>query len=431
MINILSDLVRGKSVLILGFGREGRSTYKMLTRLGLHTRLGIADMNTPADAAELSAELHCGEGYFDRLDDYDIVFKSPGIVLPKHWSEYKSLITSQTEVFLQAYNRQIIGITGTKGKSTVSTLTHHVLRENGLPCLLAGNIGIPMFEIADSVMPQTIIVLELSCHQLEICRFSPSVAVLLNIYEEHLDHYGTLENYANAKFNIYLHQKPLDELYCIYPELVAGKKTTPSRVIKVNPADIPFTSFEELEGVRLRGTHNLGNCAVVYAICKNFGISDEAFTASVCSYQPLHHRLELLGQRDGVDYYDDSIATAVESAISAMESIQNASTILIGGMDRGIDYTKLVDYLAGCRLQNIIFMYASGKRIHAQFLEKTGGRSGHNIILCNDLAEAVSAAKRVTPAGTACILSPASASYDHFKNFEERGEVYKALVFEQ
>jgi len=429
LTGILSDIVRGKSVLILGFGREGRSTYKMLTKLGVHRRLGIADMNTPTDFNDPNVSMHCGEGYFDSLEAYDIVFKSPGIVLPRHWDEYKCLITSQTEVFMQAYNRQIIGITGTKGKSTVSTLTYHVLSENGLPCLLAGNIGTPMFEIAESVTDETIIVLELSCHQLEICRFSPSVAVLLNIYEEHLDHYGTLENYANAKMNIYLHQKPLDELFCIDPELVRGRKTSPSRVIKVDTSVLPFSSFDQLDGVKLRGTHNVSNCAVVYSLCRGFGISDEDFIRSVCSYTPLHHRLEFIGQKNGVDYYDDSIATAVESCINAMESINNAATILIGGMDRGIDYTKLVDYLADCRLENIIFMYKSGERIHGMLMERTGGQPKQQVILTADLAEAVETAQRITPEGGACILSPASASYDHFKNFEERGDTYKALLF--
>ncbi len=429
LTEILSNIVRGKSVLILGFGREGRSTYKMLTRLGAHSRLGIADMNTPADFDDPAVAMHCGEGYFDVLDDYDIVFKSPGIVLPKHWNEYKSLITSQTEVFMQAYNRQIIGITGTKGKSTVSTLTHHVLKTNGVPTLLAGNIGLPMFEIYDSVTPETVIVLELSCHQLEICRFSPSIGVLLNIYEEHLDHYGTLENYANAKLNIYLNQKPLDELYINDMSLIEGRKDTRSRVVMIDPAILPFETLEELGGIKLRGTHNRSNCAFVYTICRNFGISVEAFVESLRSYEPLHHRLEFIGQKNGVDYYDDSIATAVESCINAMESIGNASTILIGGMDRGIDYTKLVEYLPGCRLQNIVFMYASGKRIHDQLMEYSGGKMEQNIYLVDDLSAAVETAQRITPEGGACILSPAAASYDHFKNFEERGDVYKALVF--
>jgi len=429
LTGILSEIVRDKSVLILGFGREGRSTYKMLNRLGVHSRLGIADMNTPADFDDPAVSLHCGEGYFDVLDDYDVVFKSPGIVLPKHWNDYKCLITSQTEVFMQAYNRQIIGITGTKGKSTVSTLTHHVLKTNGVPTLLAGNIGLPMFEIYDSVTPETVIVLELSCHQLEICRFSPAVGVLLNIYEEHLDHYGTLENYANAKLNIYMHQKPLDELYINNPELIAGRKDTPSRVVMVDTSILPFATLEELGGVKLRGTHNHSNCAFVYTICRNFGISVDAFVESLRTYEPLHHRLEFIGQKDGVDYYDDSIATAVESCINAMESISNASTILIGGMDRGIDYTKLVEYLPTCRLDNIIFMYASGKRIYEQLMEYTGGKLEPKTYLTADLKEAVETARSVTAEGKACILSPASASYDHFKNFEERGDVYKSLVF--
>lgn len=428
MTKTLSDIVSGRSVLILGFGREGRSTLKMLNRLGVHRQLAIADMNTPSDIEDPSITLHCGDGYLDVLDDYDVVFKSPGIVLPKSWDEYKCLITSQTEVFMQVYNRQIIGITGTKGKSTVSTLTHHVLKENGVPTLLAGNIGLPMFEIYDNITPETVIVLELSCHQLEICRFSPTLGVLLNIYEEHLDHYGTLERYANAKLNIYLNQRPLDELYINNMNLIDGRKAARSRVVMVDTSILPFSSLEELGGVKLRGAHNYSNCAFVYSICHGFGISDEDFINSLRTYEPLHHRLEFIGQKNGVDYYDDSIATAVESCINAMESISNASTMLIGGMDRGIDYTRLVQYLAKCRLQNVIFMYASGKRIYDQLMEYTGGVLSPTVYLVEDLAQAAQTAQKVTAAGGACILSPAAASYDHFKNFEERGDAYKALV---
>lgn len=425
MINILSDLISGKRVLLLGFGKEGQSTYKLIKELGLTARLAIADINPPENIHD--AEIYSGEDYINHLDEYDVVFKSPGIVLPDY-RKYACKITSQTEVFLQAFNRQVIGVTGTKGKSTVCSLLYHLLHINSIPCIIAGNIGTPVFETVKHIKPDTIVILELSCHQLEFCEFSPALAVLLNIYEDHLDHYGTFENYVRAKKNIYLHQHPLDVLYCD-KRVMPPRNESVSRTIIVDKEILPFKSLEEIETVKLRGANNLGNCAFVYSIAKSFGITDEEFIESLKSYIPLRHRLEPLGSKNGVDYYDDSISTTVESAVSAVESVPNASTIILGGMDRGIDYTALVNYLAKSKISNVICMYESGKRIY-KMLSKLKA-DNLTLIYCEDLYKAADTAKKIAEPGTACILSPASASYGDFKNFEERGDVFKSLIFSE
>lgn len=425
MKDIISNLINGKSVLILGFGREGRSTYKLLKKLGNYSKIGIADMNPVADADD--AVTHCGEDYLDYIDEYDITFKSPGIVLPKRYNEYKGRVTSQTEIFLQAYGKQVIGVTGTKGKSTVSSLIYHMLHTNNVPSLFAGNIGTPVFEIVDDIKQNTVVVLELSCHQLEICRYSPYVSVLLNIYEDHLDHYGTMENYINAKKNIYLNQPSLGMVY--FSKLfVPPAEEISSRYKVVDKSILPFVSLEDIDGVKLRGEHNLTNCAFVYEIAKTFGISDDAFIESLKSFTPLHHRLELIGTKNGVQYFDDSISTTVESTINAVKSISNAHTLLVGGMDRGINYDNLVEYLAGCKLKSIICMYSSGKRIYDMLSSCDNVKP--DLIYCDDLKAAVDKAQEVTASGGACILSPAAASYGYFKNFEERGDAYKAMLFD-
>jgi UDP-N-acetylmuramoylalanine--D-glutamate ligase len=424
MMDLLSKLISGKRVLLLGFGKEGQATYKMLKNIGLYTELGIADIHHPGNVSD--AVIYSGEGYLDHIDDYDVVFKSPGVVLPKDYREYACKITSQTEIFLQAFNRQVIGITGTKGKSTVSSLLYHVLHTSQVPCIIAGNIGTPVFEIAKDVKPETVVVLEISCHQLEICEFSPAISVLLNLYEDHLDRYKTFENYVRAKKNIYLHQHPLDVLYCD-KSVMPSRKESKSRTIVVERDHLPFQSLEEIDGVKLRGSHNLGNCAFVYSIAKSFGITDEEFIESLKSYTPLHHRLELIGSKNGVDYYDDSISTTVESTINAIESIPNVSTVLLGGMDRGIDYTGLVSYLARSRIANVICMYESGKRIYEML--KNLESANPKLFYCMTLYEAAAVSEKYAMPGTACILSPASASYGDFKNFEERGDVFKSILF--
>lgn len=213
MLNILKKMIAGKHVLILGYGREGRSTLHRILQAGGASSITVSDQ-AGASPEDLSVRVISGPSYMDTLDHYDLVFKSPGIVLPKDPENYRCQFTSQMEVFFTAYRKRIIGITGTKGKSTVTTLLYHILKESGRDVLLAGNIGIPAFDILDDIRPDTTLVCELSCHQLEYIHVSPHMAVLLNIHEEHLDHYGTMEKYIHSKQQIYLHQQPEDLLFC-------------------------------------------------------------------------------------------------------------------------------------------------------------------------------------------------------------------------
>ena len=431
----LSNYVNGKSVCILGFGREGRSTYKKIEQYCSPASVAIADLN-PIDRASAGlpdrVSIITGKEYQSCLEDYDIVFKSPGIVLDKHPSQLKCEVTSETQIFFTVYRRQIIGITGTKGKSTVTSLIYHVLRESGVDTRIAGNIGIPVFEIADGITDSTVIVCELSCHQLEYMTVSPSAAVFLNLYEEHLDHYGTMENYYNAKKNIYLHQQNGDTLWCnsdIAPKGISTGVITVSAAdstadVYVSNAVIRDSSRSEFpiptDKIKLLGVHNHYNIAIAWDVCRRY-VTGEQFRTALCSFDPLAHRLEYVDTVRGIHWYDDSISTACATAMEAVKSVPDCGTILIGGMDRGIDYTPLVEFLSAASV-NVICMEASGKRVYDMLpnLER--------IHCVPHLAEAVSLAAEITPEGKSCVLSPAAASYGIFKNFEERGDAFKALV---
>ena len=426
MLNRIKELIQNKRVLILGYGKEGQSTYRILQQIRAYSQLDIADK--AINDHDISSEhiFLSGSNYMDSLDTYDVVFKSPGIVLPKNPTDYSCSFTSQTDIFLNEYDSQTIGITGTKGKSTVATLLYHVLNTNGFDCLLAGNIGIPVFDIFDKIMPKTVVVLELSCHQLEYCNHSPATAMLLNIFEDHLDHYGSFENYARAKANIYKYQSANDTLFC-HSDYLPSKAECFSNIMPLNSSNMPFGNLELMAGVKLRGVHNLLNCAFVYEVCKTFGVSKRDFIISLQSYNPLPHRMEFIGEKSGVDYYDDSISTTVESAISAVKSIPNAKVILLGGMDRGIDYSELVKFISQSNLSHVILMYESGKKIY-DLMQKLPVVIPE-IIYADDLYNATKLAQKYAKSGTSCILSPASASYGDFKNFEERGNVFKKLIF--
>lgn len=439
----IKKYTEGKSVCILGFGREGRSTLRIIEKYCSPAKLAVADLN-PIDreSAGLSESiaLFCGKDYQECLDSFDLMFKSPGIVLEKSPSVLKCTITSETQVFIEVFREQVIGITGTKGKSTVTSLIYHVLKESGVDCRIAGNIGIPVFDIAEEMSDDTIAVCELSCHQLEYMTVSPRNAVFLNLYEEHLDHYGSLENYYNAKKNIYLHQDVCDVLWCnsslkaddIPSIAVTVSDTDETADVFVKNGIVRDTDDEDYEiptdKIKLLGTHNHYNIAIAWEVCRDI-IEEEDFTSALCTFSPLAHRLEYAGTAKGIRWYDDSISTACATAISALNSVPNVSTILIGGMDRGIDYQPLVEHLSGCDVR-VVCMETSGKRVYDMIQASESFADKEHVYYADHLDGAVKLAAEITPEGMSCVMSPAAASYGIFKNFEERGDAFKKLVAE-
>lgn len=453
MIEQIRNLILNKKVLLLGFGREGASTLRYLKKAGGYKSLSIADMN-PINNVDPSVCLIIGADYQKNLDEYDVVFKSPGVVLEKGIDEYQCLITSQTEQFLYAYRNQTIGITGTKGKSTTTSLIYHVLKECGKHAILMGNIGIPCFDCDDEMDENAIAVFEMSSHQLEFTRVSPFISVLLNVHEEHLDHYGSFDKYKSAKCNVFRYQSKTDDLFInlensceaegiearIHTIAFTGMSLSHENTdALVNPQDAEIQidalkaeitgEFETLQipvgDIQLLGHHNYFNIGVAYAITGKLGINKKEFADALKTFEPLPHRLKYLGTQNGVRFYDDSISTICETTIQALQSVENVGTLLIGGMDRGIDYDPLINYLSENPVDTIICMYATGKRIYDKIVEL--GKTEH-FEYVEELKDAVERAKTVTAQGKACLLSPAAASYGYFKNFEDRGDKFKEYI---
>lgn len=438
MLETLKKLVFDKKVLLLGFGREGKSTLNALKKVGGYKKIGIADINQIAPPDDDIA-VFCGEDYQKVCKDFDVIFKSPGIVLEKEVLDSGCKITSQTNVFLERFSQNIIGITGTKGKSTTTTLLYHILSNSGVPSVMVGNIGIPCFDKAEEIGADTKIVFEFSCHQLEYAEKSPHISVLINLFEEHLDHYGTLENYFEAKKKIYRFQNENDLLLCGMQcrDMLDGVK---SRLLSISGSDesadisvvggvITYGSHRlelPLSEIHLIGEHNFFNIGTVYAISKELGVSDNDFLNALRSYTPPHHRLEYCGTYGGISFYDDSISTICETCINAIKAVPDVATVLIGGMDRGIDYAPLIEFLLADKIENVIFMADSGKRIFDGISKTTTDLRRFNYV--KTLEEAVLLAKKITPQKKACVLSPAAASYGIFRDFEERGDVFKKLI---
>lgn len=447
MIEKIEPWIKGKRILLLGYGREGQSTWNVLRRLGTYEALDIADLKAPAALPEDGTVWHTGPDYQKCMDDYDVVFKSPGIVLERPENEYRCSILSQTEVFFQCFRDQIIGITGTKGKSTVTTLLYHLLKQAGMDALLVGNIGIPALDHMEEVKPDTRIVFELSCHQLEYMTVSPHIGILVNIHEEHLDHYGTMEKYVEAKHHIFKNQRPDDILICNV-QCLPEEGTCPSGLIRagmdgsgkeldvVQEQDGTWVHFRgksfciPTDEIKLLGQHNYFDIGVAYGVCSILGMDDQVFARGLKTYEPLPHRLQYIGEREGVKYYDDSISTICDTTIQALKTLKDTDTVLIGGMDRGIDYRELIEYLSDCQVPHIILMEATGKRIYQEihkYYPEFKNRA--RLILAEHLEDGVKRARQITRPGTSCVLSPAAASYGTFRNFEERGETFSRLVF--
>ena len=425
----LSELVCGKKVLIMGFGREGRSTYRLLKQVGGYAELAVSDMNSVSDIDE---KVYSGADYQSAVYEYDIVFKSPGVVLDDF--SVKEKIISQTDCIMNCYRDKMIGITGTKGKSTTTTLIYHILKCCGKNPVLMGNIGIPAFDAAEELEADNIIVYELSCHQLEFAVSSPATGVLLNIYPEHLDHYGTFEKYSAAKKNIYMNMKKGDFLVCA-SECVPEKSEADIFSVSMEDKnadcfvdDASYFADEKIDfsgyTKSLFGKHNMYNISVAYAVCRHVGALPGDIFSAIESFTGLSHRLELFAEIDGVRYFDDSISTIPETAVRALSSIQNVGSVILGGMDRGVDLDFLVKYLVENPVPNIILMPDTGLKLY----EALDGKTSSSLYMTSGLSEAVAVAKKVTKPGEACLLSPAAASYGFFKNFEERGEEFKRLV---
>ena len=427
----LRNFFEGKKVLILGFGREGRSTFELIKEF--NCTIGIADQDLDITPELEQFELFSGENYLDAISKYDIVVKTPGIALFDKLSDKDKLkITGQTDLLLRFCSNRIIGVTGTKGKSTTSSLIHHILEHCGKKSVLIGNIGIPPLMITDSIEKDTIIVCEMSCHQLEYVQASPDIAVLLNIYEEHLDHYVDFNAYKQAKENIFRYQGHNDTLIynkeCYSEELnsMPSKKISASQDeeadIYISGKDIVLYAktipYEKI-APKLAGTHNLYNIAVALCAAMECGINWEEAIEAVHSFNGLEHRMELVRSVNGVKYVNDSISTIPLATINAVKAF-SADTVIIGGMDRGINYDVLIAYLNTGVVANVICLPDSGYRI-ADMLN-----TDSCVFRAANMEEAVRKAYKVTK--KCCVLSPAAASYGFYKNFEERGKHFKELV---
>ena len=434
---IMEKLRKYHNIAILGFGREGKSTYHFIRKYDKDLKLIILD-GKPVEIDDSNAFYKPYNNDEEELKDFDLIIKTPGIVITDFSLETKNKITSQMELLLEFNRKNVIGITGSKGKSTTSSLIYSIFRDQVEKAFLVGNIGVPVLDEIDEY-GDSIVVAEMSSHQLETVHVSPHVGIIVNLYLDHLDHAGSVENYHRSKMNIMRFQDEDD--YGIYDAdsyylrkqdfseikshlYTASLKDKASIYLKEN-GDIyindDFLVHKSDIVTELKGEHNLKNIMLALMVASIYHLDINRALETIKNFKPLEHRMEPVGKYQDIIFYNDVIATIPEATINACKALGNVNTLIFGGLDRNIKYDELVDYLNQSNIQHFICMPTTGHKL-APLLDE------RRVIQVETLEEAVDKAFEVTEKNTICLLSPAAASYEFFKNFEEKGTRYKFLV---
>jgi UDP-N-acetylmuramoylalanine--D-glutamate ligase len=464
------------TLLIAGFGREGESTYQYLrTALSPTLPLVVVDDKAFEELSEihqnvLSADPSCTyyqtneSGWKDLISP--LVFKTPGLPLHhpvvKHIEQANWKVLTNTKLFFEVLQTwlgdvhqeyKIIGVTGTKGKSTTTSLIHHILKTAGLPAFLGGNIGVPPLDLLPDMYKEMsteakaaktyYIVLEMSAHQLADLDISPHIAVVQNIVPEHLDYYPDFETYKAAKSNIARYQKPSD---CILfdPSLEA-----PMSIARLSAAhQLHFgtsgstawvenqhilnknVSVMNISDVPLLGTFNLTNVLPGVALATHLGIAPEVIRQGVTTFRPLPHRLEKVREHHGVLYVNDSLSTIPEAAQNAISSLAPRPIILLaGGYDRHLSFEAFAEFLTNSTVKKLILFLPTGAYIleNLQKLRPAADKLIQSAVVVRTMADAVTLAHQSAEPGDVVLLSPASASFGEFKDYKDRGDQFALL----
>jgi UDP-N-acetylmuramoylalanine--D-glutamate ligase len=417
---------------VFGYGVEGRSAVAWLRRLGCRNARVISSTR-PKD-------LEDGLGWVAASDTdaalsgVNLLIKSPGIA-PSHpllaaAAERGIPVTSATVLFVERAREAglaLIGVTGSKGKSTTATLIHRTLQAASIPTVLVGNIGRSALDVLEDVVSnRQVVVLEMSSYQTHELTVGPSVAVITRLFPEHLDWHGGVLPYYAAKLKIAATQRFDDVTIwnAADPELARRVPLGPARHVAFGLGALRYSD----EGMKLRGRHNRLNACAALAAAEIFGALPSHLEGVLASFSGLPHRLEDLGVHGGVRWINDSISTAPEAAVAALEAFgADVATYIGGGSDRGFDFGPLARELALRALESVILLPPGGPSIQAA-LAAVDPEAAARARVVSDLAEAVALAARLTPEGSTILFSPASPSYGLYTNFEERGEVFRRLV---
>ncbi len=428
--------LKNKKIYLLGLGLENFSLAKYLAKYGI--KVSVFDKRGDQELGDrrkiirkIKSDFYGGPDYLNKVYDFDIIFKTPGFA-----GELKqkngAIITTPMELFFDLCPAKIIAITGTKGKGTVASLCHHILIHNNKKAWLAGNIGKAPFDFIDKLKSDHFVVLELSSFQLIDFKKMPHIAVVTNLFPEHLSpadpinpiFHRSLKEYYAAKANIFLNQKKENWL------IVNKNNHHSENLLRKTKARVVFfkTNGNLPKNSRLIGRHNQENIAAASAITKILKIPEKVINNAVKTFPGLKHHLEFVGNINGVKFYNDSASTMPQATLAAINSFKNPLTLILGGVNKGYDLFDFSKKLKTCKnLKSIILIGKTSsdfekifKKLNPDFQVVIGGK---------DIATIIKKSLILSERGDIVLFSPGFASFDMFKNSKDRGEKFKEAVF--
>lgn len=462
------DPLSGKTVIVMGFGRQGQALARWLPSVGARTivfddkspeQLGI----DPADYPDVKFAPTRGSTRLLRFAD--LVCVSGGVPLTHDLvkaARTKNIpVTNDAQLFMERCPAPVVGITGSAGKTTTTTLVGQIIKAAGYTTWIGGNIGDVLLDVLDQIKPDDVVVMELSSFQLELMTTSPKLAAVLNITPNHLDRHGTMAEYIAAKANIVKYQTPdsvtvlnADDansrafefiapgeiaMFSLYDMVPDGAFMMGDRITIAGAASydyVPHVMMDRNE-IPLRGDHNLSNVLAAITIAGSLGlaidrpgISEEVMRDVILQFKPVTHRLEVVAQKDGVTWINDSIATAPERLMAALKSFKEPLVLLIGGADKKLPWDDAIS-LAMIKSRHIIIFGEDGEKQVANTvipLLKLRGADEKVYTRVNTLDEAVKCAADIAQAGDVVLLSPGGTSYDAYRDFAQRGDHFRELV---
>lgn len=452
LVNYIEN-IKNKKIAVLGLGISNYPLIKFLSKY--NNNISIFDRKNNEDMLLKIKSLgdykyFFGENYLDNLNGYDIIFRTPGL-RPDHPNILKEIsngaeLTSEMELFVDLCPAQIFGITGSDGKTTTTTLIYNILKEHGYNCYLGGNIGTPLLDKIEEISIDDKVVLELSSFQLMTFKKSVDVAVVTNITPNHLDMHTNMDEYVEAKKNIFKFSQNKKLIINYDNEITNSFKDTENSVLfsrrnilkngaflkgdhlfyKDNDFEMKIVNIKD---IKIPGMHNVEN--YLAAICATIDYVDANTISKVAkTLSGVAHRIEFVREYLGVKYYNDSIATSPTRAIAGLNSFDQKLILIAGGKDKNIDYTEFGRVLAQ-KIKHLILIGATSEKIKNSLLQGIKEFPSDieiKIDECKTYEEVVLTAKNVSCQNDIVILSPASTSFDMFNNFEERGNLFKELV---
>ena len=458
-LNEFNEYIRYRKIAIIGLGVSNLPLldylYEKKARVTVFDERDIDSISKEImdKITSHNFEFNLGKKCLENLKGFDVIFRSPSC-LPtrqelKAEADRGAIVTTEIEMLMEMCPCKIIGVTGSDGKTTTTSLINAILKESGYTTHLGGNIGTPLFTKLSEIKQDDILVLELSSFQLMGMNISPDIAVITNITPNHLNIHKDYQEYIDAKKNIFKHQKEDGIVVLNYDNEITrecGKEA--------NGKVIYFSSKEKLDDgyivdegvikecdekvrkhlldtkeVILRGNHNFENIATAIAATRNFVKIEEA-VETIKKFKPVEHRLEYIKTIDNVKWYNDSVSSSPTRTIAGLYAFDEEIVLIAGGYDKNLDYTPIAKPIVEKVKTLILLGQTSGKIFEAVKNELDQQKKNLDIYMCESLEETVKIAKKSAKQGQIVLFSPASASFDMFKNFADRGEKFKKIVNE-